>query len=115
MGRTARTVTSVATLAVAVLVTLPAAAATAASPRSTLQGYARDTWASMTAIVDDQSGLPADSLDADGTRSIQTSTTNIGAYMWSTIVAERLGLIGHGETVARLAKTIGTVDHMERY
>jgi hypothetical protein len=115
MGRTARSVTSAATLAVTVLLMLPATGALAASSRGPLEGYARDTWASMTAMVDDQSGLPTDSLGADGTRSIQTSTTNIGAYMWSTVAAERLGLINHAETVARLSKTIATLEHMERY
>src|SRR4051794_12296048 len=62
----------------------------------TLQRYARDTWASFAAMTDPASGLPADVLDADGTTSVQTSTTNIGAYMWSALVAERLGIIRHG-------------------
>src|SRR6476659_2303676 len=60
-----------------------------------LQRYARDTWASFVAMTDPDSGRPADSLSIDGTRSVQTSTTNIGAYMWSTLVAEQVGLIGH--------------------
>jgi hypothetical protein len=32
-------------------------------------------------------------LESDGTTSVQTSTTNIGAYMWSAVAAERLGFI----------------------
>ncbi len=60
-------------------------------------------------------GPRLDTLSADGTRSVQTSTTNIGAYLWSALVAERLGLISHAETVARLSTTIGTLEHMERY
>jgi hypothetical protein len=63
---------------------LIAPAALGAAERDTLQRYARDTWASFTAMTDEQSGLPADSLGADGTRSVQTSTTNIGAYMSAT-------------------------------
>ena len=70
--------------------------------RTPLQRYAEGTWASFVAMTDEQSGLPADTLKADGTRSVQTSTTNIGAYMWSALVAERLGIIGHRETVERL-------------
>src|SRR5919205_2703942 len=66
-------------------------------------------------MTDPQSGLPADSLSADGTTSVQTSTTNIGAYMWSALVAERLGFISHAETVARLSRTIGTLERMERH
>lgn len=101
---------------VAVLVAPAAPAQSAArSSDDVLRQYARDTWASFVAMTDPQSGLPADSLSADGTRSIQTSTTNIGAYMWSGLVAERLGIITHAETVARLTTTIGTLERMERY
>jgi hypothetical protein len=83
--------------------------------RQTLQRYARDTWASFVAMTDPDTGLPADSLAADGTRSVQTSTTNIGAYMWSTLVAERLGIIGHDEAVQRLTLTLGSLETMERH
>jgi hypothetical protein len=100
---------------VTLLVVLPAAAAPAHAPADQLRQYARDTWSSFVAMTDAKSGLPADSLNADGTRSVQTSTTNIGAYMWSALVAQRLGLISHAETVARLSKTIGTLERMERY
>jgi hypothetical protein len=85
------------------------------SERSTLRGYAGHTWASMVAMTDPGTGLPADSLDADGTQSVQTSTTNIGAYLWSTVVAERLGIIGHAEATTRLTKTLTTLDGMERH
>src|SRR6266542_3437268 len=80
-----------------------------------LQRYARDTWASFVAMTDPNTGLPADSLKVDGTQSAQTATTNIGAYMWSTLVAEQLHIISHGEAVGRLDRTIGTLEHMERY
>ena len=83
--------------------------------RAVLHDYAENTWASFVAMVDPDTGLPSDSLDADGTQSVQTSTTNIGAYMWSTLVAERLGIIGHDEAVARLRKTLGTLETMERH
>jgi hypothetical protein len=86
-----------------------------AAQRATLLGYARDTWASFVAMTDADTGLPADSLKADGTRSIQTSTTNIGAYMWSTLVAEHLGIIGHAEAVARLDVTLHSLETMERH
>src|SRR6266536_1128909 len=99
---------------VTLLALLPAAAP-ASESGGQLPQYAHDTWSSFVAMTDASSGLPADSLSADGTRSVQTSTTNIGAYMWSALVAERLGLITHAETVARLSTTIGTLEHMERY
>jgi hypothetical protein len=83
--------------------------------RETLYRYGRDTWASFVAMTDPITGLPADSLKSDGTRSVQTSTTNIGAYMWSTLVAEQLGLIGHSEAVARLDRTLLSLETMERH
>jgi hypothetical protein len=86
-----------------------------ASANATLQQYASSTWASVVAMTYVKSGLPADSLGLDGTRSVQTSTTNIAAYMWSAVVAENLGIIGHGELVSRLSMTLTTLEHMERH
>ena len=59
-------------------------------------------------------GCPPTSWASDGVRSTPTSPTNIGAYLWSAVAAERLGIIGHREAVARLARTIGTLETMER-
>ncbi|HEX2756593.1 MAG TPA: DUF3131 domain-containing protein, partial [Candidatus Limnocylindrales bacterium] len=100
---------------------IPAAATAAGNgnlttaQRADLLGYARNTWASFVAMTDEDSGLPADSLSSDGTRSVQTSTTYIGAYLWSTVVAERLRIIGHAEAVRRTEQTIGTLETMERH
>ena len=66
-------------------------------------------------MTDRSSGLPADILESDGSRSVQTSTTNIGAYMWSAVAARRLGIISRRELVARLSRTIATLERMERY
>ncbi len=82
---------------------------------ATLMRYARATWASFVAMTDPASGLPADSLSSDGTTSVQTSTTNIGAYMWSTLVAERLGIIGHREAVRRLGRTLHSLETIDRH
>lgn len=86
-----------------------------AATEATLLRYARDTWASFVAMTDPDSGLPADSLSSDGTTSVQTSTTNIGAYMWSTLVADGLGIIGHEEAVQRLRRTLHSLETMERH
>jgi hypothetical protein len=83
--------------------------------RSTLHQYAERTWASFVAMTDPDSGLPADALESDGTTSVQTSTTNIGAYLWSTVVAESLGIIGHREAVDRTSQTLATLAGMERH
>ena len=69
-------------------------AAAAESDHARLERYAATTWASFVAMVDTPSGLPTDQLHADGSTDVQTSTTNIGAYLWSAVAAERLGIIG---------------------
>lgn len=86
-----------------------------AAAHGPLDDYARTTWASFDAMTDAESGLPADVLNADGTTSVQTSTTNVGAYMWSAVVAQRLHLIGRDELTARLTKTISTLERLERH
>jgi hypothetical protein len=106
---------------VALLVLVPVASAVAdgdhggGGDQQQLRQYAQRTWASMAAMTDPGSGLPADILNADGSTSVQTSTTNIGAYMWSAVAARRLGIIDRRELTARLSKTIATLEHMERF
>ena len=79
-----------------------------------LQDAAR-TWASFEAMTDPRSGLPADILNGDGSTSVQTSTTNIGAYMWSAVAARRLGFITERGLVLRLSRTLTTLERMERF
>src|SRR5438105_296923 len=99
-------------LILALAISLPSAAAAerAGEGEGVLQRYARDTWASFVAMTDPNTGLPADSLSVDGTQSVQTSTTNIGAYMWSTVVADQLHIIKHSEAVARLRRTLHSLE-----
>jgi hypothetical protein len=98
---------------VALAVGLTAAPSASAAPG--LRDYAKHTWASLVAMTDRHSGLPADILNRDGTTSVQTSTTNIGAYMWSAVAAHRLGIISKRQLVRKLSRTITTLEHMERY
>lgn len=108
--------TVLAALVVAVLVlAAPAAQADGRHGDRELRGWAYGTWQSFVAMTDKQSGLPADVLNADGTTSVQTSTTNIGAYMWSAVAAEELDFISKRELVDRLSKTLTTLEGMERY
>jgi hypothetical protein len=100
---------------VALVLCLSIAPAANASGGDTLHDYAERTWASLEAMTDSSSGLPADILESDGSRSVQTSTTNIGAYMWSAVAARRLGILSRRELVARLSRTIATLERMERY
>ena len=99
----------------ALLVSAPAAQADGGHGGGELREYAKGTWASFEAMTDERSGLPADILNADGSTSVQTSTTNIGAYMWSAVAAEELGFIGKHELVARLSRTLSTLERMERH
>jgi len=118
MRKSFRNVLRLAILVVlALAMSLPSAAAAQGNGdrQEVLLRYARDTWASFVAMTDPDSGLPADSLKVDGTRSVQTSTTNIGAYMWSTLVAEELHIIKHDEAVARLDRTLHSLETMERH
>jgi hypothetical protein len=114
-----RALTAVIATALAVLWAVPSAPAEAdggaAGDNATLMRYAETTWASVEAMVDTDSGLPTDQLYDDGHTDVQTSTTNIGAYMWSAIAAERLGIIDHAEVVSRLTRTITTLEGMETY
>src|SRR5918999_1494160 len=107
--------TLVAAAVAAGLAVQPAAGGAGRDDTRALERYAKGTWASFAAMTDAASGLPADILEADGTRSVQTSTTNIGAYMWSAVTAERLGIIRRFELVSRLRRTIGTLEGMERH
>jgi Putative glucoamylase/RTX calcium-binding nonapeptide repeat (4 copies)/Protein of unknown function (DUF3131) len=113
-SRWRRRIVSLAGL-VTLLLLVSAAGAPAKPSPGPLQRYAEGTWASFVAMTDEQSGLPADTLKADGTTSVQTSTTNIGAYMWSALVAEQLHIISHRETVDRLGKTLTTLERLERH
>jgi hypothetical protein len=83
-----------------------------------LRGYLKDTWRSFEAMVDPRTGLPSDnvagSLDP-ASRSGYTSPTNIGAYLWATVVARDTGLIPAREAHRRLARTVDTVATLERH
>jgi hypothetical protein len=86
-----------------------------ATQRHLLADFAATTWSSFEAMVFDETGLPADNLRIDGERSRYTSPTNIGVYLWSTLVARDLRLISRSEAHARIATTLRTVAELERH
>jgi hypothetical protein len=95
-----------------------AAAAPSAAPNSLLYRWARDTWHSLDAMTDPDTGLPADNIPASlapRDRSGYTSPTNIGGYLWSTVVARQLGIISAAEARARLVRTLTTLRDMEHH
>lgn len=86
--------------------------------RATLLRYATDTWRSFEAMVDEDTGLPADNIDGDldrDSRSGYTSPTNIGAYLWSTVVARDLRIIDRDEALERMRTTLATVARLDRH
>src|SRR5208282_3430591 len=74
------------------------------------------TWSSFERLTQ-PSGLPADSLPRDGVGwgnpSRLTTPTDIAAYLWSVLAAERLKLIGTQECRSRLQRTLSTLASME--
>ena len=98
--------------------TIPATAHSRPSADSTLQRYAADTWHSFVKLVEPRTGLPADNIGGrlhPRSRSEFTSPTNIGMYMWATLAARDLDLIGDREATDRLRKTLRSVERLERH
>lgn len=84
--------------------------------RHRLLRWAADTWTSMTAMTDPGTGLVADNIDSRlRARSGYTSPTNVGGYLWSTLAALRLGLIGRREAERRANQTLETLLGMQRH
>jgi Putative glucoamylase/Protein of unknown function (DUF3131) len=86
--------------------------------RGTIQRWARDTWASLVAMTDPHTGLPADNISGplkSPKRSGYTSPTNIGGYMWSTVIARELGIISAGECRKRLKQTLTTMSRLRHH
>ncbi|MFD7306602.1 glucoamylase family protein [Promicromonospora sp. NPDC059942] len=95
-----------------------AQAGSTAQDRRQLRAWAADTWRSFEALVDEETGLPDDNIGGDldpASRGGYTSPTNIGAYLWSTVVARDTGLIGRKEARERLATTLHTVAGLEKH
>jgi hypothetical protein len=85
--------------------------------REVLRRYARDTWKSMAAMADG-SELPSDSLrlrqDGSWMASPKTTPTDIAAYLWSTLAAQRLGIITQDEATARISRIVTILERIER-
>jgi len=87
----------------------------AQSELSILKLYARDTWRSFEAMIYPETGLPADSVSADGVRAGYTSPTNIGLYVWSTLAARDLQIINPTEAQLRIGRVLEMLETMERH
>ena len=92
------------------------AAAAPGTAEQTLRGYAVDTWRSMTAMTDPGTGLVADNIHGDLSHpSAYTSPTNIGGYLWSAVVAEKLGIVSRPQARARVAQTLDTLARLRHH
>lgn len=92
------------------------AAAAERSDDALLCRWFQATYRSMEALTTPL-GLPADTLDLSGrtpVRSGNTSPTNIGCLLWSTVAAGGLGVIGRTEAARRIARTVRAVEGLER-
>ena len=123
MRRTSRLVVTAVAAALAVTATVqPTLAGVSATAkggdRAVLREYVADTWRSMAAMADPGTGLVSDNIGGDldpADRAAYTSPTNIGAYLWSTVVARATGLISGGEARRRIALTLETLPKMEKH
>ncbi|MGW0832575.1 glucoamylase family protein [Streptomyces prunicolor] len=82
-----------------------------------LRTWFEATYRSMTAMTTEL-GLTADTMDVSGTGtpvpSPQTSPTNIGCGLWSTVAAAGLGVISGSVMHRRLSRTLAAVEKLER-
>jgi hypothetical protein len=96
----------------------PTASAAPDPDNDVLLEYAEDTWRSFEAMVEPSTGLVADNIEGDldpATRSAYTSPTNIGGYLWSTVVARDLRIIDRREAYERMSQTLETVAQLDRH
>lgn len=82
-----------------------------------LRTWFRDTYHSIETLTT-QHGLTADAMDLSGsgrpTPVRQTSPTNIGCGLWSTVAAAGLGVIDGATLHRRLSGTLAAVERLER-
>src|SRR3954469_22925488 len=91
----------------------PSTRAATASGSAPLRTWFEATYRSITAMTTDF-GLTADKIDVSGAGapvvSAQTSPTNIGGGLWSTVAAAGLGVISASRMHERLARTVAAVE-----
>lgn len=81
-----------------------------------LRRWAADTWRSLDAMTVRSTGLISDNISAELTgHSRHTSPTNIGGYLWSTLIARELGLLTPGHARNRIAATLTSLERMEHH
>ncbi|WP_406207742.1 twin-arginine translocation signal domain-containing protein [Streptomyces sp. NBC_01017] len=115
---TAATATTAAAVTCATPFTAHAAPASrSATDRRLLHEWFTATHRSMEAMTTEL-GLAADKIDVSGSGtpapSAQTSPTNIGCGLWSTVAAAGLGVISETTMHRRLDRALSAVERLER-
>lgn len=81
-----------------------------------LRRWAKDTWRSLDAMADPTTGLVADNIDGDLQNPARyTSPTNIGGYLWSTLIARELGFLNPGHARQRISRTLDSLERMDHH
>jgi cyclic beta-1,2-glucan synthetase len=86
--------------------------------REDLRKVARRTWLYFeTFVTDEHNHLPPDNFQETPAPVVagRTSPTNIGVYLLSVISARDFGWIGLEDAVARLERTVATIDRVEKF
>lgn len=86
-----------------------------------LREIAKDTWRFFDEIVDQEHGLPLDTIQLGKARAVgegtwvgdYTNVTNIGVYLMCLVSAYDLGFITKQEAVKRIRHTISTMEKVE--
>ncbi|NEE01553.1 glucoamylase family protein [Phytoactinopolyspora halotolerans] len=97
--------------------TASAARRTGGDTEEILLSWFADTYRSIEAMVT-EFGLPADNIDLSGdgapVPTVNTSTTNIGCGLWSTVAAAGLGVISGEQMRRRLDRTLTAIEQLDR-
>lgn len=88
-----------------------------------LQTIAQDTWRFFDEIVDQEHGLPLDTIQVGETSTIDektwvgdyTNVTNIGVYFMCLVSAYDFGFLTKEETVRRIRLTMDTLENKMKY
>jgi len=84
--------------------------------RAFLERLARDTWHGIAAFTDREHALPVDHVRiVDEVVGDYTNVTTIGLHLIATVAAHDLGLLTADDAVAALARTLATLEGLERH
>jgi hypothetical protein len=94
-----------------------------ADDREFLLEVARDTWRFFDEIVDQEHALPLDTIQLGKEQAVDettwvgdyTNVTNIGVYLMVLVSAYDLGFITREESIARIEKTVATLEKLETH